>query len=468
MTRSPGSSGKFSRRRQKPELMFSRRAPSLKLRLLAATLAGVAVSIAVAGALATWHAKAGVRDELASALAGGESTIGEALEAATDTPFSDAQIDRTIRSFNSSRHLRVTRTDPSGRVTIASSPPRTTDMAPAWFERLFDPHLAPRTIPIPVPAGGGEVRLAADPQNELAEVWRGFRDLAVGLLVFMAVGFVLIYRTVGLALRPLDEVARAMGRVGRGDYTVTVSPPRSAEIEPVAQGLNAMAARLLAMETYNRRLQEQLLSLQEEERVEIARDLHDEVGPYLFAVNIDAAAIAALAANQPRIGERASMIQQAVSHMQSHVRDMLGRLRPVRLVEFGLEPAIRGLVEFWRSRQPAIEFELNLDFPEGAINLEEREALYRLVQEALANAMRHAKPARVSVRVRLENGGLEASVTNDGVPPRSGQGAPGFGLMGMSERIESLGGRLDLIAERENGWLVRAHLPRQTSPLESA
>ena len=82
MTPPPGFLGKSSQSRQEPEVMFSSRAPSLKLRLLLATLLALAASVVVAGALTAWRAKAGVRDELASALAGGESTVGEALEAA--------------------------------------------------------------------------------------------------------------------------------------------------------------------------------------------------------------------------------------------------------------------------------------------------------------------------------------------------------------------------------------------------
>ena len=99
-----------------------------------------------------------------------------------------------------------------------------------------------------------------------------------------------------------------------------------------------MAARLAAMRERNRALEEQILTLQDEERADIARDLHDEIGPHLFAANVDAAMAASLiGAGRPDAAlEQVRAIAAAIGHIQRLVRDILRRLRPTHLAELGL------------------------------------------------------------------------------------------------------------------------------------
>jgi len=105
---------------------------------------------------------------------------------------------------------------------------------------------------------------------------------------------------------------------------------------------NRMAARLAETDGENRSLNDQLLSLQEQERCDLARDLHDEVSPFLFAISVDAATACHLLEEGRAIEARDNVqsIADAVRHMQRQVRSMLGRLRPIGLAEFGLREAI--------------------------------------------------------------------------------------------------------------------------------
>jgi two-component system sensor histidine kinase UhpB len=223
-----------------------------------------------------------------------------------------------------------------------------------------------------------------------------------------------------------------------------------------------MAERLDAVQVRNLRLNKQLLTLQEEERIDLARDLHDEVGPFLFAVNLDAAAIERVVGSDRtgEVPERARAIREAVEHMQRHVRAMLHRLRPASPVEAGLAPALGNLVAFWRARQAEIDFALDMSVDEERLDDPTMAAIYRLVQEGLSNAVRHGRPRRIEIVVgAAKSDEVVVRVADNGTGLAASNG-PGLGFTGMRERVEGLGGTLH-VGERANGkgLVVTARLP---------
>jgi two-component system sensor histidine kinase UhpB len=273
---------------------------------------------------------------------------------------------------------------------------------------------------------------------------------------------VLVSQVVGRALRPLNRLSMALASVGSGEYGVRVEHAGPPEIVRLAQGFNAMVERLSAAEVRNLRLNEQLLTLQEEERTDLARDLHDEIGPFLFAVNLDAASIERAAASEQltEVSERAHGIREAVEHIQRHVRAMLHRLRPASPVEAGLAPALSNLIAFWRTRQPKIDFNLDMTVDEDRLDDPTSAAIYRLAQEGLNNAVRHGCPHRVDIFVGIaEFSEVVVSVADNGTGLTAAN-LPGLGFIGMRERVESLGGRLNVGADQDGrGLVVTARLP---------
>ena len=205
-----------------------------------------------------------------------------------------------------------------------------------------------------------------------------------------------------------------------------------------------MADQLQAAELQNRRLNAQLSTVQEEERADIARDLHDEIGPFLFAVDVDAQTIPTYlergAVQDATV--RASAIRQSVAHMQSHIRSILSRLRPSMLLDLGLSHAIDQLVAFWRKRHPGITFNVMAEQTSYGAKIDE--VAYRIVQEAVSNAVRHGNPSRIGIAIRADDGGiLRVSVSNNGKELMD-NGSYGFGLAGMRERIAAQGGNLTI------------------------
>ena len=133
--------------------------------------------------------------------------------------------------------------------------------------------------------------LKTDSANELAEKW-GDISLAMAVLVlFCTFVLGLVYWTLATGLRPLHALNAAFDRVGRGDYGPRAPESGAAELAHLARQFNQMVMRLTAMQLQNTHLNEQLAKVQEEERAELARELHDEIGPFLFAVGLDIATI---------------------------------------------------------------------------------------------------------------------------------------------------------------------------------
>jgi two-component system sensor histidine kinase UhpB len=445
---------------------------SLRIRLIVSIALVLVASLAFGGALASWHASRSVRNEMHAALVVSEQAVRGELAALGATSGAQRQLDRLIGSFNGDRHVRVRLLDERGTMVAVSELATNSPPVPEWFHTLFGGELPALLIPLPAAAlPRGAIALETDSHNEVGEVWGEFRD---GLLIAFLFGgptLLLVYWTLGRALRPLASLSEAFGRIGSGDYdprmTDSNGPP---ELKHLLVEFDAMAERLAAMETQNRQLNEQLLTVLEDERRDLARDLHDEVGPFLFAVNIDVATIQRLiaAGRLGDVAERLHAISESVGHMQKHVKAILGRLRPIGLAEFGLTAAIDNLVRFWRNRSPDIAFVLEVPGADESFGDPVDATVYRIVQESLSNAVRHGRPRRIEISVaKDQTRGIVVRVSDDGTGIGKTDGL-GFGLLGMRERVAALGGSLNVENGADQGGLtVTARLPH-IAPADAA
>ena len=291
--------------------------------------------------------------------------------------------------------------------------------------------------------------------------------LSVGITVFAA-------RRITNPLAALTRFSRAIARgdfsqrvqvksrteIGAGNYGLRVREHGPRELALLCRGFNQMAEQLAEVQGRKHRLEHQLAAVQEEERSELARDLHDEIGPLLFAVSVDLASIrqqTELPLN-PTIVSRLDAIRDAVNQMQRHVKSILGRLRPPTLLDLGPAQAIDNLIVFWRARYPAVVFDV--DMPPNSFGPAIDEQIYRIIQESLNNALRHGRAQHIAIAVRLNTDGIIAvDVSDDGVGFQAADGA-GFGLLGMQERMQSLGGTLSARNRHDrSGVIVSARLP---------
>ena len=266
---------------------------SIQGRLILSLTLVLLASLAMGSVLTYNHVIGKVRTEMQAALAVGIHAASNAVDDPEETLQPTRRLRLVVADFDGDRHLQATLRGNDG-ILIAQSelrPPE--DPAPNWFYRLVTTSAPPRSELHLSDAfhSAGSVTLEADPHNEVSEAWN---DLCLTLsifLIFFSLVLALLFWTMRHAFLPLSDVCHALSSVESGDYSPRLPPMIYRELEPLRVGFNGMAERLQEISDQNRALHEQILNLQEEERAELARDLHDEVAPFLFSVGADAAMI---------------------------------------------------------------------------------------------------------------------------------------------------------------------------------
>jgi two-component system sensor histidine kinase UhpB len=433
---------------------------SLRLQLILLTALVLLVSLLLGGLLTYGYARSKVRAEMHAAMAVGERMARSAIADAGLKLDPVRDLRQLVADFDGDRHLRVSWVDDTGRASASSKLAPTPERVPDWLYRLLagEPNIVRLSLP-PSLEGKGTIELATDPRNEIGEVWEDVRLILAILGIFCGLALSLTFAAIGYAFRPLQRLLAAFTRVGTGDYTQHVAENGPLELSRLCGGFNRMLDRLSEMEARNLKLQEQLAAVQDEERADLARDLHDEVGPFLFAVGVDATMIKRFAQEGRReeITARSEAIREATEHMQKHIKAMLGRLRAGALLDVGLDQAVDNLVMFWKSRQPEIDFDIRL--PMRTIDRPLDETVYRMIQESLSNAVRHGRPRRIEIRVERERDDVLVTIRDDGTGFQPSSQKPGYGLAGMEERIKALGGTLAIRVREQGGVVVSARLP---------
>ena len=208
-----------------------------------------------------------------------------------------------------------------------------------------------------------------------------------------------------------------------------------------------------------RRALEQIRS---QERVGLARELHDMVAHHVSAIAVQAQAGRALAGQRPEAGlEALAAIEGEASQTLAEMRAMVRVLREGAPAEYTPQPGVADLAALARRDPvPVVDVEVPGDLDDLPLQVDA--AVYRLAQEALTNALRHARNAsRVEIRVVEGEGRLRLRVTDDGQIDPARPSSQGFGLLGMTERVQLLGGTLRAGPASGGGWTVDAELPME-------
>jgi len=411
------------------------------------------LSLSVLGVVALDHARASVGNEMRKALEASDRIVDNALLSLPQTG-QDIYLERLVRSFDDNRHVRVALVE--GGAQIAASHLAKAEPVPAWYLRLLEIPVQERIDTAPR-LNGRILRVATDPRNEIAEAWTQFRDGAAILGFFSLLVLGLLHLAMTRIASRLKKLSAGFEAVGSGNYAARVLPQGPREISGLADAFNRMTGRLELLEAANRGLTAQMLEIQEEERADLARDLHDEMGPFLFAMRLDAEAIQAEARKSGHtiIAERALALGESVSHIQSHVRDILKQLRPDGLAEIGLAVAIGNLATFWQHHGGIC---VRLDLAAESFGAETDGVIYRLVQESLTNAARHGAARQVWIAIGADEDAIRILVEDDGRGFAKADGG-GMGLKGMRERLSALSGHMVVGARPGGGTRLTAVIP---------
>lgn len=387
-----------------------------------------------------------------------------------EAPDPNARLNQIARDLSRLRHVSIALRDGAG---TPLTPPRAeaddeTRGPPPWFVSLVHPEQTAVSVPVSIHGKPGSLVITSHPNDEIAEIWDGIvSQLEVGSVIALAL-FLVMMTVVGRALGPLQSLAQVMAELESGRYEARVVPGGAPELSAICTRLNHLAATLGEAIEDKRRLAERNVSLQDVERKEIARELHDEFGPYLFSLRAHASALAKQADGRvpsvEAVRKHGSAMLEQINALQQFNRRVLERLRPVGLAELGLRQALESLSRLWRESHPDVAIETSISPALGTTGETADLTIYRTVQEALTNVFRHAGATSVNVVIepvgqpgRDGRGCALVRVSDNGRGMDPGQ-TLGFGLVGMRERILALGGTLS-VASSEGGLTVEALVP---------
>jgi two-component system, NarL family, sensor histidine kinase UhpB len=289
----------------------------------------------------------------------------------------------------------------------------------------------------------------ADPDLEIGE-HAGWIVLAVAVAVTVAVNVFLLTRRVRPLERLIDEMERAdlsRPRANLGDAT-----DGRAETEEVARLELAFRRMLDRLEAERRRSASAALDAQEDERARVARDLHDEVNQSLtgLLLHLEAARRDAPPDLVPELTETKALASRAMDELLSVAR----QLRPTALDDLGLTAALAAHVADLE-RRTGIETSFEAVDDASGIDPESQLVLYRVAQEALSNAARHAGAEHIRVRVRRAGPRVELTVSDDGRGFSFDDAEGGLGIAGMRERALLVGGEVEIESRPGTGTTVR-------------
>jgi signal transduction histidine kinase len=337
--------------------------------------------------------------------------------------------------------------------------------APAWFKRFYEQAFGgyarveqPLTARQPM-AG----TIAAEPDAEAAvrQAWHQV-ELSLSIAGLLAAGIgILAALLIGHSLMPARSIVAGLKRLEHGDFSHRLPAYRTAEFNQISRAVNDLSARLGETTAQRVALTNRLFQVQEEERRALARDLHDEFGQCLAAVGALATVIEMESrADRPDLAQDARSIIETSKRMTGTLRGALARLRSQEVEELGLEASLAQLVAGWNVQSaPQAAFHLDVKGDLAAVPRATAQNIYRIAQECLTNAARHGSPQDVRLQVERVETGVALSVEDDGGgSPAKLSGASGYGLLGIRERIDALGGSLS-IGPAPRGVRIAAVIP---------
>jgi signal transduction histidine kinase len=213
-------------------------------------------------------------------------------------------------------------------------------------------------------------------------------------------------------------------------------------------------------EGHMRELSQQLVAAQEEERKKLSRELHDHIGQMLTALRMELGRIDRVrSGGDTRLATAVGECRQLVDDMVHIVRDLALGLRPTMLDDFGLQPALEWLARDF-TRRSRVPVQLQISSGLDALGDQHRTCIYRVVQEALTNCVRHARATSIHVSVRARDDAISVSVSDDGIGLDPARRAAGFGLRGIEERVRELGGTISISSAAGQGATLAIELPK--------
>ncbi len=348
--------------------------------------------------------------------------------------------------------------------------------APGWFDALLAPPPAVNSIKFP----GGLLEVRANASRAVLDAWDYTVLLGAGAALVLLTVNALVFWLVGRTVRPFGQIVQALNQLQAGRFDVALPALPGTEAAAMGTAFNRMVGVLqqnIENERRAGRAERELSDSREltrwidhhieQERLMIARELHDELGQSVTAMRSMALSIAQRVATlDPQAESAARLIADESSRLYDAMHGIIPRLTPLVLDNFGLAEALNDLAERTRRSHAEVGISVQVDLTQARLPADVALALYRAAQEGITNALRHGQARQLQLRVHGEPAEVTLSLTDDGqgLAPDWAERTGHYGLRWLTERVESLGGRFQLAAAAPRGVTLDVRIPLAQEP----
>ena len=263
----------------------------------------------------------------------------------------------------------------------------------------------------------GYILIKPEPIFEYAEIWQ---QIKVGLWII--VSFLVLINFVVLLLfshmiKPINKIIEGFEKLEAGNFKSKIKKSNILELDIIGKKFNSMIDNLRQNNNKIHKLSQNLIDVQEQEKSELARDLHDELGQSLTALQAEAASISKTTKKKSRDEAIFNVIKLSKNMMLS-TREIIKKLNLGLIEDLGFESALIELFENWKRRFKGVKFEYSID--EKAIKKITKNKtahLYRIFQEALTNIAKHSSPKKIQISIKyIDNSNrVRILISNDGI-----------------------------------------------------
>lgn len=420
-------------------------------------IASVILILILTAIIAIWQARSSVENEV-------DSSINLAVQMIefgfTQLPSvskeNDAWLEQ-LATMQPVRHLNISIED--NKTALQSNKPlyiydEESD-TPRWFIKAVMVDFLTHNYDIKIADGSTKtIFITSNPMDEISEAWGETKAFFWSIVLMLSIIFFTVNLVFNSMLQAVKTILSGLRQVETGHFDHVLPHFKIQELDAIATEVNGISLALKTAQKNNQDLARHSMHIQETERQNMSREMHDEMGQSLTAIK--AMAITCQQDNTD-VKTVTSSIVDICNHLSVVVRSMMKTLHPLSLTELGLGATLSDLVREWQRRSPELQFNLNYDNALEKLSHDISIHVYRIIQECLTNVVRHANASEVSVLVIKRGHNVWITVSDDG--QGSQLNSPGFGLLGMRERAENLGGQFTLESALNRGVNVVVQLP---------
>ncbi|MDA8869319.1 histidine kinase [Methylophilaceae bacterium] len=291
----------------------------------------------------------------------------------------------------------------------------------------------------------GYILIKPEPIYEYSEIWQ---QIKVGLWIIGS--FLVLINFVVLLLfshmiKPINKIIEGFEKLEAGNFKSKIRKSNILELDIIGKKFNSMIDNLRKSNNKIHKLSQNLIDVQEQEKSELARDLHDELGQSLTALQAEAASISKTTKKKSRDEAIFNVIKLSKNMMLS-TREIIKKLNLGLIEDLGFESALIELFENWKRRFKGVTFEYSIDKKAIKKITKKRAAhLYRIFQEALTNIAKHSSPKKIQISIKYTDNidRTKILISNDGFSNDTSN-QDGLGLIGIAERVEQIKGTLEI------------------------